>query len=85
MFVDVRGFLSIFGPPWAYFGVTLGSLWGHFGVTLGHFGVTLGHFGVTSESLRGLSGVTLGLKSENVKKAQVLLLLFEGSREPRGF
>ena len=46
-----------------HFGIALGSLWGHFGVTLGHFGVTLGHFGVTLGSLWGTLGhfgVTLG-------------------------
>jgi hypothetical protein len=42
---DVRGFSPIlgdfrvifwcFGVTLAYFGVTLGSLWGHFGVSLG--------------------------------------------------
>ena len=43
------------------FGVTLGSLWGHFGVLWDHFGVTLGslwdYVGVTL----GHFGVTLGI------------------------
>ena len=51
-------------------GVTLGSIWGHLGVTLGdleatwgHFGVTLGHLGATLRKLRaplGYLGATLG-------------------------
>ena len=51
-------------------GVTLGSIWGHLGVTLGdleatwgHFGVTLGHLGATLRQLRaplGYLGATLG-------------------------
>ena len=52
------------GSLWAYDGglglpwVTLGSLWGHLGVTLDafwdhfwHMKVALGHFGITLESL----------------------------------
>ena len=31
------------GPLWGHFGVALGSLWGHVGATLGSF---WGHFGV---------------------------------------
>ena len=35
-------------------------------------------------SVMGICGGLVGPKSENVEKALVLLLLFEGSRGPRG-
>ena len=46
-----------------HFGVTLGSLWGHFRhlkATLDHFGVAVVHIGVTLMSFWGHFGVTLG-------------------------
>ncbi len=63
--------MDIHGSPWIsmevfdHFGVTLGSLWGHFGVTskywyirvaLDHLWVTLGPFRAYDRYMRGLGG-----------------------------
>ena len=37
--------LAHLGLLWDQFGMTLGPLWGHFGLTWLHFGVTLSQFG----------------------------------------
>ena len=75
------------GSLWVHFGVTLGSLWGqirHMRVTLESY---VSHFDVERPSFTSVMGICAGLvgpKSEIVEKALVLLLLFEGSRGPRG-
>ena len=72
--------------------VTLGSIWGYLGVTLGSFlayGGTLEpylrQFDVEKHEMASVMGICAGLvgpKSENVKKVLVFKAFFEGSRGP---
>ena len=65
----------------------MGLLWGQFWVIRGTLEPYVSHFDVEilkMAPVMAICGGLVGPKSENVEKALVLPLLFEGSRAPRG-
>ena len=67
--MDIQGYpwlsMESLGSVWGHFGITLGLLWDQFGVTLEYFGINLVslwcHFG----SLWGRPGVSFGSLGNN--------------------